>query len=77
MCTLVHLYTYIHTYQGEMIDCIEHNVENAPVYVERDDFSCVRTKVHYKRNQRVSIAVYAYYLVLRIIILKQSSVQRK
>ena len=50
--TLTHSHT--HTHKGEMIDRIEHNVENAAVHVDRGRKE-IRTAVQYKKkNRRVS-----------------------
>ena len=45
---------HTHTQKGEMIDRIEHNVENAAVHVDRGRKE-IRTAVQYqKKNRRVS-----------------------
>ncbi len=48
--------------QGEMIDRIEHNVENAAVYVEVGGKE-IRVAVQFQqKNRRVSVIVYLLYL---------------
>ena len=54
-CMTVHTYTHPHTHKGELIDRIEHNVENTAEYVERGKKQ-IRTAAHYKKRRRVSIA---------------------
>ena len=57
MCTCMTVHTYMHpqTHKGELIDRIEHNVENTAEYVERGKKQ-IRTAAHYKKRRRVSIA---------------------